>query len=152
VEGLAQGAGPALGADALLRLSERVTGDARKRRLIEEAFARAAAAQIEFPLVPVPVGFADSVPAMAAISSHAGVDRLSLQTRSVEAMLAVDPQRARRMFESIPIPAAPKATCQDLTVSDSKGYYTTMARVADGARIGSLEMSPELDRLGQMRM
>jgi hypothetical protein len=78
VEGLAQGAGPALGADALLRLSERVTGDARKRRLIEEAFARAAAAQIEFPLVPVPVGFADSVPAMAAISSHAGVDRLSL--------------------------------------------------------------------------
>ncbi len=133
VVGLAQSAGPAFGADALLKLSSAITDSARKRRLIEEAFARAATVEPEFPLVPVPIGFADSVPAMAAISSRLGVDRLSLQTRAVGAMVAVDPQRARRMFESIPIPAPPVATCQDLTVADAKSYYTAMTGVAGAA-------------------
>ncbi len=133
VEVLAQSVGPAFGSDALLRMSGIDADRVSQRRAIEEAFTRAATVQPEFPLVPVPVGFTDSVPAMAAISSRLGVDRLSLQTRAVEAMAAIDPQRARRMFESITIPAPPVATCQELTVPDPKSYYTAMTGVAGAA-------------------
>ena len=104
---------PEFCADAMLRLaaSPRLTDNKQRRRLIEEAFAAGAHAPLPYRSVP------DEL--------RNGLDALTLQTRAVNAMLALDAVRARAMFRGIPPPDPPRLTCRDSATPDLSAYYQT---------------------------
>ncbi len=133
LENLAIAAEPALGADVWLRLAEIASDPAWKRELLEGAFSLGNGALTEYPTVPVPVGFTDSVAAMSAIASRLQVDRLSLRLRAVRAMLLREPGRAREMFEAVSRPSPPASSCKDLAVPEVGQYHTTLRAVAEQA-------------------
>jgi hypothetical protein len=64
-----------------------------------------------------------------ALALH--LDTLSIQCRVVERMLAIDPQRARRMFLEISIPALDPPKCDAALVADPSLYYDTARELAD---------------------
>jgi len=116
-------------ADALLRIATLEPLDsARRIRLIEEAFNRAAEAQQPFKRRS----------AMQRFSSNAGflehafgqdLDALSLRTRAVQAMLLLDASKARRLFTDIPPLDVPPVPCDDFLVFDIDRYYEALAGV-----------------------
>src|SRR5690349_18326982 len=95
-------------ADALLRIA--ATGKVAKIdriALLEEAFRRAGEAQQRFKRHPGIVKGADG----ASFLQHAydqNLDGLSLRLRAVDAMLQLDPVKARNLFLQIPALKLPK--------------------------------------------
>jgi hypothetical protein len=120
---------PEFSSDILLRLAgSRVIADpAWKRQLIEEAFSAGAHAQLPYRK--------EGEEATDARASRAywnnGLESLTLQTRAVEAMLELDSQRARAMFEEIPTPQVPALTCQETGAPILSGYYQTAGRIVE---------------------
>jgi hypothetical protein len=118
---------PEFSADILLRLSgSRVVMDpAWKRLLVEEAFKAGGRAQV--PYRKAGEGSTDTRASRAYWDN--GLEALTLQARAVEAMLELDPQRARAMFEEIQTPQVPMMTCQEVGEPNLAGYYVTAGRV-----------------------
>ncbi len=108
---------PEFCADAMLRLaaSPLLTDTKQRRALIEEAFAAGTHAPLPYRSVP------DDL--------HNGLEALTLQTRAVNAMLALDAVRALSMFRDIPSPDPPRLTCQDAATPDLSAYYQTALRL-----------------------
>jgi hypothetical protein len=132
---LARSAPPEFGAQALLRVVEsgRVGDKQRLRKLIGEAFEKASAARAPVSRKAIPSIQADD-PAFLRVRGYAlGLDRLSLQTRAVRAMLPVDPKRALAMFEDIPYPEVSWRDCQETNFEDVSAYFQTLAAVAPQA-------------------
>ena len=104
----ARGFAPEFSADILLRLagSRLVTDPAWKRALIEDAFRAGARAEL-------PTGRPEKTQRTRAPRAfwNNGLEALTLQTRAVEAMLELDPQLARTMFEEIATPRVPALSC-----------------------------------------
>ena len=129
---LARSAPPEIGADGLIRLAESdlVTGKARKRELLEEAFRLAAGAGQPFKRLYV----GGEVDTRAGYLGHAfslQLDALTLQCRAVRAMLAVDKQKAREIFATIPPRLKlPPLGCEDALVYDVGIFYDTLRMVA----------------------
>src|SRR5581483_10248352 len=93
---------PEFAADGLLRIagSPKVADPAWKRELIESAFHLAAAAQ-------PPFARRNWSGARANLFDKAysqGLDALTLQSRAVSALLALDPRQARAMLAEFPPP------------------------------------------------
>jgi hypothetical protein len=123
----ARAVAPEFKADLLLRLagSPLITEPKWKRALIEEAFLAGASAQL-----PYPKSGELSTDARASRAHRRNdLEGLTLQTRAVEAMLALDARRALAMFEEIRTPQVPAMTCQDVGTPDLSGYYRTAATV-----------------------
>src|SRR6187402_1327428 len=96
---------PEFSADILLRLADsRIIEDrAWKRQLIEEAFKVGVRASL--PYRKTGEATTDSRASRAYWDN--GLESLTLQTRAVQAILSLDSQRARIMFEEIPNPEVP---------------------------------------------
>jgi hypothetical protein len=130
---MAQGAPGEFAADALLRIAALdQLPPARRVRLLEEAFSRAAEAQQAFKRRN----------AMQSVSSNAGfleraygqeLDALSLRARAVQAMLPLDPGKARKLFSDIPPVELPLVPCGDFLVFDVDRYYDALAAVTQRA-------------------
>jgi len=134
LEDLAMVCQPSIAADGLLRSVELAPGEnpTWKKQVLETAFTLAGKVEQEYPTIPVPVGFTDTLPALSATSSRRQqVDSLSLQLRAARAMLPYDATLARDMFESIPIPSLPAMTCKDLTVPDLSLYYEILKVITE---------------------
>jgi hypothetical protein len=122
---------PEFSADILLRLSNSsAIGDtASKRQLIEEAFRAAAGAQLPYRRVG-----AEQTDARASRAYwDNGLESLTLQTRAVEAMIVLDPQRARALFDAIPNPEVPALSCQVTGAPILSAYYQTAATLLERA-------------------
>lgn len=134
IKNLALASPPGSAADALLRLAmiSRSESVQWRRSLIERAYEIAGMVSVENAYEPVPIGFTDSVPATLSISSELlKVDRLSLQARAAEMMLAIDKGRALEMFDNLQLPALPRLSCQSLSVPDVSSYYEAMRTISD---------------------
>ncbi len=135
---LAEGAPAPLRALALLRVaSVPLNKDEEwKRDLLEEAFDAASQSPIKwrvnyvsFPEGPLPAGLPRRILKAMEIN-NSGLDRLTLQTEIVLAMLPVDKQESLTLFHRIaPLGLAP-LTCSDGLVPNVDAYYQTATQLA----------------------
>jgi len=130
-------------ADILLRLADsRVIQDpVWKRQLIEEAFRAAANAQL--PYRKTGDATTDSRASRAYWENN--LEGLTLQTRAVEAMLALDAQRARALFQAIPNPEIPVLSCREPGAPILSAYYQTASNVL--ARAFTAEQREKMEHL-----
>jgi hypothetical protein len=117
-------------ADALIRIASVDKLEKSVRiQLLEEAFRRAAEAQQPFKRQAAilklggPAGFLQHV-------YQQNLDGLSLRLRAVDAMLTLDPAKARALFLEIPAAQLPKVTCDDYLVYDVSLFYEVLGKVA----------------------
>lgn len=127
----AQNAPDEFAADALIRIAEspRVADREWKRDLLEEAFRRASGAQ--YPLRRSYIGgIADTRPGYLSDAHDLRLDALSLKSRAVKALLAVDKERARALFAEIPArPKLEPLSCDDALAYNLSEFYATLAEV-----------------------
>lgn len=116
---------PEFAADALLRLAAlEGNSPARRKEMIEQAFERASGVQPRYKLRSA---FSSAPSAAFLNKAYAqNLDGLDLQVRAVDAMSALDPAKARELFEKIPPIALPGLTCAAWTVYDVDSYYREM--------------------------
>jgi hypothetical protein len=130
---LAQGAPAEFSARALLRVanSPRLRDKTWKREILEQAFQNASAARnpIRKQIMEGP-STAGSRTAMTSQAAALGLDRLTLQTKAITAMLALDPRRARELFLTIPQPRPSRLHCEDALLDDPSSYYATATAIA----------------------
>jgi hypothetical protein len=129
VYGLAMAAPPEFGARALLRVESKVADRALRHDLIEMAFRLGGAAQIPVRMELLPGVDVDSRSGSLAGAMNLRLDRLSLQSRSVLAMLQIDPQRGRELFTAMNHPELPVSQCSDTMVPDPGPYYEALGAV-----------------------
>jgi hypothetical protein len=101
-----------------------------KRQLIEEAFEAAAHAELEYPRI-VTNASTDSLTYVRYRETD--LDALTLRTRAITAMLAIDAARARALFERIMLPEAPATPCEVRAIPDFRPYYKAAASIYTGA-------------------
>ncbi len=126
----ARGAPPEFAADALLRIAA-LPGLAKTRRvaLLTESFGVAGGAHQPYKRRSAGV----DTSGLARFYSHVyqlNLDALSLRLRAIEALLPLEPRKARQLFESLPRLSLPSATCSDYMVYDVDRYYEILGRVA----------------------
>ncbi len=131
--GIAMAAPPEFAASALLRLNSQVTDRDLRRDLINMAFLLAAKSQNPVRLIAFPGSEVDTRSGSLARALRLRMDALSLQSTAVQEMVAVDPHRARELFEQINRPAISRATCEDSLLPDVSPYYDALAAVTRGA-------------------
>ena len=120
-----------IAADALIRLveSNKSISTQRKTELLEEAFRRASEAQH-----PIRLGYAGVIDTRSGMLSEAldlELDKLSLQSRVVKAMLALDKKRAREMFNEIPskLPLTPVGCKEGFIFPNVDKVYETLSAI-----------------------
>ena len=130
---LAHGTPAEFAADALLTLEE--SGKIAKREiriaLLEEAFNLARSAQYRMPLRALPGYDSDSRPAFLNQAYRLKLDALSLQTRAVRGMLAIDKPKARAFFGEIAAPVLQPLTCDDALIPEVGDFYQALGLVVD---------------------
>lgn len=119
---------PEFCADVLLRVAgSSLIPDAQwKRELIEEAFTAGAHAQLPYERI------ADGLAVDARTNqeyARNGLEAITLQTRGVEAMLAIDAPHALTMFQDIVLPALPREKCDTPAVANVDSYYASAVKV-----------------------
>lgn len=126
---------PEFAASLLLRIaqSEKVTDQTWKKELLEEAFRLAEKAQfsVRKKVLPLPGVSVDTSSGYLSYAFDLGLDRLSLKSRVIKAMLRLDRQRARELLLEI----SPKLPLESLSCSDSMVYqvedfYEILTQVA----------------------
>jgi hypothetical protein len=119
---------PEFSADLMLNLaaSPLLSEVKWRRELIEAAFASGVHAQLPYPRY----AYALPTDARPNLEYHRNnLEVLTLQTRAVNSMLAIDIQRALAMFRDIVPPELPALTCQEAATPDLAEYYQTAARL-----------------------
>ena len=128
---LAHATPPEFAADTLLRVVE--SGKIHDREslasLTEEAFRLAAAAQFRLPRRAISPNLGDTRTGNLDRAYRLKLDALTLQSRAVRAMLAVNKPRARQLFVEIVAPALAPLSCADALVPDVSAFYDALGAV-----------------------
>ena len=154
---LAQATPPEFSADALLRVAESgkiQDGDA-VRDLVEQAFRTAAAAMFRVRMRSLPGTTTDTRSGVLGQASDLKLDALSLQTRAVRDMLAIDKTKARDLFRDIQPPLLVPLACDDPMVYDVGDFYQTLGQIlntafSDKERAKEQHVNFLLDYIGQV--
>ena len=105
-----------------------------KLELVKESFEAGAAATQKWPenWVPEPPGPMPKLPrrVVKQILAHQGLDRLTLQTAAIEAMLPLDPIGARAAFDRISYPDPGTLGCAAGLVPDVSSYFSAAGSIA----------------------
>lgn len=128
---LSRSASPEVQADLLLAIaSSRVISDKKRRiELLIEAFQLAS--RVAEPVRRKAWG--------TLVDTHAGfeqrafdleLDRLSIESRAISALIPLDRSRAREMFQSVVLPKIEPLECKDSLVPDFAAYYATVVAIA----------------------
>jgi hypothetical protein len=135
----AHAAPPEFAADALITLVESgfIPDPQQGLGILEDAFRLAADAPEKMQLMWLDRG---AIRTSGVRVSLKGLDGPSLRARSSAAMLALDPQRARRRFQQIRLPEK-KFSCEDAFAWDPTVYYGAMSKM-----LASLSTTPEQRR------
>ena len=115
---------PELAAYAFLRLVETnaIRPPEQQRHLIEQAYMLAG--QSPYPVWQTAVGgSSDTRAGYLSRALSLGLDTLSLRTKAVTAMLKLDPERARDLFQQLRPLAVTNRSCADATLDDPSTYY-----------------------------
>lgn len=130
---LAQAAPPEFAADALLRMVEsgKIVDRNVKRDLVEQAFHLAATAKFAVRMHGLPGTTTDTRSGFLSRAYDLKLDALSLQSRAVRDMLAIDKGKARDLFQDMPKPVLAPLTCDDALVYDASAFYQTLGVVAN---------------------
>ncbi len=131
----AQAAPPEFTAKALLQVaaSPKLKDPEWKQELLEEAFRKAALAQEPIRRKIMDGTVVAGRPMYRSQAFGLRLDRLSLQTAVVKALLEIDPQRARKLFEEIPRPAARRLQCEEALLDEPSEYYAVLADVINNS-------------------
>ena len=129
---LAHTAPPEVAADVLLTLAmtQPAITKTRKQELIEDAFrvARDAREPVKLrswsPIV-------DTRSGLKSAAFELELDKLSLQSRAVTQMIALDKARARMMFQDIVLPPPKVMSCEDSLSDDPGVYFRTALAVSE---------------------
>lgn len=117
-------------ADAIMRIAALPAVEkTRKIRLLEEASGRAAGAQEPYRRRAAIAGVGGTAGFLNRAYDQ-GLDAMTLKLRVIEALLALDKDKARDLFLQIPEPQLPKLKCSDFMVYDLDRYYAVLGRVA----------------------
>jgi hypothetical protein len=127
---LALGVSPGIGANALVRLSFLVGDPALKANLLDTAFRLAARAQHATPLFSVSGTEENTRGGSTSGALKLKVDTLSVQAEALQAMIAVDPERARKWFAAMAKPAVVVPDCEASLIADLTPYYETVLALA----------------------
>lgn len=121
-------------ADLLIQLVESGEIKERKRRqeLLIEAFYTAAKAKERFKLVALPGSTVDSRSGYRANAFKLGLDSLSLQSRAIKALLPLNKQKARQLFDEIKLKLEPLG-CQNNWAYDVDSFSETTLAIAQNA-------------------
>jgi hypothetical protein len=132
---LAQAAPPEFAADALLRIveSRKITSRDIQRDLVEQAFRLATTAKFPLRMKGLPGTLVDTRSGFLSRAYDLKLDALSLESRAVTDLLAVDVPAARELFQEIPLPALAPLTCDDAMVYDVDDFYLPMAAIVNSA-------------------
>jgi hypothetical protein len=133
---LAQSAPAEFAARALLRVAQaaNLKDQTWKRELLDQAFQTAASSRSPVRRHIGPgANRDDSRERMIGEAGNLGLDRLSLQTDAVKAMLAVNSRHARELFLAIPQPVPARLHCEDALLDDPSAYFATAAAIAAAA-------------------
>jgi hypothetical protein len=115
---------PELAAYAMLRLVEAkaVSQPEQQRRLIEQAYMLAGQSPYAVRLTAV-AGMSNTRAGYLSQALTQGLDALSLRTRAVAAMLKLDPDRGRDLFEQLRPLAIANRSCADSMIYEPSAYY-----------------------------
>ncbi|MGA2113492.1 MAG: hypothetical protein ABSH56_01935 [Bryobacteraceae bacterium] len=117
-------------ADSLIRLASLETLDKPRRiGLLEEAFRRAGEGKQPLKRRVVITRVAGPARFLARAYGQ-DLDGLSLQLRAVEAVLPLDPGKAREWALRIPPPQVPQAACSDFQTYDLDRLYAVLGAVS----------------------
>ena len=127
---MARSVPPEFSAEALIRIAaiDKVEKN-RRIDLLEEAFRRAADAQLPYKRRASIVKVAGPAGVYNRTAAQ-GLDALSLRLKAVRAMLPLDGGRAREMFRRIPPVKLPPLTCEEYLVYDVDAFYDLLGRIA----------------------
>lgn len=122
-------------ADLLIRIaqSDKVTEPAWKIELLEEAFRLAPDVQQPFKRKYSSWNPIDTRAGFLGYAFELELDALSLECRSVKAMLAIDKQKARALFNEIPKLDLKPITCEESLIYDVSNFYALMTDIAQTA-------------------
>ena len=132
---LAHAAPPEFAADALLRVVEsgKIKDRDARRDLVEQAFQLAASARFQLRMRALPGASTDTQAGSLGQAYDLKLDSLSLQSRAVRDMLAIDIPKARELFQTIPPPPLAPLTCNDALVYDVSDFYQTLSEIVSRA-------------------
>jgi hypothetical protein len=124
---------PEFSADLLIRIAEsKLISDKEKRaNLLEDAFRRSSEAQQKVRRRAW-AGPVDTRSGYLSAAYDLRLDALSLKSRVVKAMVALDAQRARTLFSEIPKLKLPSLSCSDALGYDVSEYYQALQAVEKG--------------------
>ena len=113
---------PEFAADVLLKLAvSPLATDAKwQQELIDDAFLSAGHAPMHY------LQIGDAEAAWGELSSSR-MSAMTLQTRAIEAMRLLDPQRAVTLFQNLGTPELPTLSCRQPHTPDLSAYYATAA-------------------------
>ena len=153
---LAQTTPPEFTADALLRIAESGKIDDRDavRDLVEQAFRLAGSAAFRVRMRALPGTTTDTRSGILNQAYDLKLDALSLESRAVRDILAIDKAKARDLLREISPPTLAPLTCDDALVYDVADFYRTIGMVANAAfsekeRAREENVNLILDYLGQ---
>ena len=127
----ARAASPEVFSDIVLRLVENDRlEEGRTPDLLEEVFRRAAQAREPYPVRYALAGTAVDRDEMRSAGRRHRLDALSLRCRALLLLLDVDPRRAKKLFDEMPAPDAPAATCRDAFVTDASLRWELISMLA----------------------
>jgi hypothetical protein len=130
----ASGVPAEFGADVLIRLtqSNKIAQRSLKVDLLMRAFYLADSAQQRVKQAALAGTTVDSRSGYLAYAFDNKLDRLSLQSRVVAAMVGLDPRSARRLFSEIRISGLKSLTCEDPLVYDLTSFYQALTALMSG--------------------
>lgn len=129
-----RGTEPEFHAHALLLLveSNQSLGQSLKLKLAREAFDTAATVSAPIKMVPgISSLNTDSDAGMNMYAYGLGLDRLSLQSRAIADIAALDPNAARKLLDYLSLPEMPPVGCKRALVYDPKSYYVVLQTLAN---------------------
>ena len=107
-----------------------VRNPALKAKIITRAFEKASAAQDDVMQLPFGASVEETSAGLHAIaSSVTRLNRISLQARVVQQVVATDPRRARQLFESMQRPQLMPVSCNENWYFLPDAYYDALAAV-----------------------
>ncbi|HJP95128.1 MAG TPA: hypothetical protein VJ875_24420 [Pyrinomonadaceae bacterium] len=128
---LSRSASPEVQADLLLSIaSSKLVSDKKRRiELLNEAFQLAS--RVAEPVRRKAWGtLVDTRAGFEQRAFDLQLDRLSIESRAISALIPLDPSHAREMFQSVVLPKTQPLDCKDSLVPDFTAYYATIVAIA----------------------
>jgi len=118
-------------ADLLIRLVEsgKIKDRKTRQQLLIEAFYTAAKAQEPLKLAALPGSAVDSRSGYRASALRLGLDSLSLQCRAIRALMPLNKQKARQLFDEIKLKLDP-LDCENSLAYDLDSFFDTILVIA----------------------